>query len=332
MNYIGIDISESFFHSAKLDLEKGKYQVREWLYKTETNLKDFADSLDSSTDICVMEATGVYHLSLAYYLVEHGFQVYVLNPLSVKRYRQMKQSISKTDKQDAIFIASYANSEVKDLILFQIPDQTLTQLKQRRMLLNQLQKQLQAVENQIHALNHHPQPDRFTMDFLHHNRQQFKEQIQQVHKHIHELIEQDYSQQKELLLTIPGFGEATSNTFIETINSFDHSDQDNASKAFVKFVGLAPCIIQSGSSIRRQASINRSGAPLLRQKLFLPALTLCTKSLKDNPFKTFFLRLRSNGKSFKEAIVAVMHKMVRVAFAILKSKVPYSAELSVITK
>lgn len=39
----------------------------------------------------------------------------------------MKQSISKTDEQDAIFIASYAASEVEDLLLFQIPDQALTQ-------------------------------------------------------------------------------------------------------------------------------------------------------------------------------------------------------------
>lgn len=61
MNYAGIDINESFFYLAKLDTKSGKYLVKKWAYKTETNLKDFADKLDSSTDICVMEATGVYH-------------------------------------------------------------------------------------------------------------------------------------------------------------------------------------------------------------------------------------------------------------------------------
>lgn len=332
MNYIGIDISKDFFHSAKIDKKSGKYQVREWSYKTETDLEKFTDSLDSTTDVCLMEATGVYHLSLAYYLVEHGFQVYAVNPLSVKRYRQMKQSISKTDKQDAIFIAAYAETEVKNLRPFQIPDKTLTQLKQRRMLLNQLQKQLQVVENQLHAVNHHPQPDSFTVDFLQNNRQQIKNQITQVQKHIHDLVQEDYAQQKELLLTIPGFGESTSNTFIETVNSFEGLDDDNASKSFVKFVGLAPCIIQSGSSVRKHSTIARSGSPLLRQKLFLPAVTLCTKTLKDNPFKTFYLRLRANGKSFKEAIVAVMHKMVRVAIAILKSSAPYKMEIAESTK
>lgn len=332
MNYIGIDISDGFFHSAKIDKQSGKYQVREWAYKTDADLKHFTDSLDSTLDACLMEATGVYHLSLAYYLVEQGFKVYVVNPLSIKRYRQMKQSISKTDKQDAIFIAAYAVIEAKELRLFQIPDQTLTQLKQRRMLLNQLQKQLHACENELHALSRHPRPDSFTVDFLRNSQQEIKTKIKHVQEHIHDLIEKDYGQQKELLLTIPGFGESTANTFIQTVNGFEGLDDENASKAFAKFVGLAPSITQSGSSVRKQSTIARSGAPLLRQKLFLPAVTICMKTLKDNPFKTFFLRLRANGKSFKEAIVAVMHKMVRVAIAILKSSIPYKIDIAQQTK
>lgn len=43
----------------------------------------------------------------------------------------------------------------------------------------------------------------------------------------------------------------------------------------------------------------------------------------DNVFKTFFKNLRERGKSHKEAIVATMHKILRVAFAIIKTGKPF---------
>ena len=49
----------------------------------------------------VMEATGAYYLRLAHFLMEQGVQVSVINPLSIKRYAQMKLARAKTDKYDA---------------------------------------------------------------------------------------------------------------------------------------------------------------------------------------------------------------------------------------
>ncbi len=51
--------------------------------------------------LVVMEATGYCHYRLAQYLYEHGHCVSVVNPLSVKRFIQMKLSKVKTDKSDA---------------------------------------------------------------------------------------------------------------------------------------------------------------------------------------------------------------------------------------
>lgn len=328
MNYIGIDISENSFHSAKLCSKNGKYQVKECSYRTAEDLANFTQNLDKSNDWCVMEATGVYHLNLAYWLTEHGYQVSVVNPLSVKRYRQMKGSISKTDSQDAIYIAQYAQSESMSLTLFKIPQEIIVQLTHRRMLLNSLQSQLQVVDNQLHALAHHPNPDKFTQEFLNNNKTFLQAQVKEVQRNINQLIDQDYSQQKEILLSIPGFGHTTANVFIETINTFDGIEKDNAIKAFAKFAGLAPTIEQSGKSVRKQATIARSGCPLLRTKLFLPAVTVSIRTKKDNIFKTFYVRLRSAGKSFKEAIVAVMHKMTRVAIALIKSGSMFNTNFS----
>lgn len=57
---------------------------------------------------CIMEATGYYHYQLAYFLIERNILVSVENPLSVKRFIQMKLSKIKTDKSAAKMICAYA--------------------------------------------------------------------------------------------------------------------------------------------------------------------------------------------------------------------------------
>lgn len=54
-----------------------------------------------------MEATGYYQYRLAQFLNANGFLVSVVNPLSVKRFIQMKLTKVKTDKSDARSICEY---------------------------------------------------------------------------------------------------------------------------------------------------------------------------------------------------------------------------------
>ncbi|WP_442903876.1 IS110 family transposase, partial [Gilvimarinus sp. 1_MG-2023] len=65
-----------------------------------SGFKKFEKLLDLRSH-CVMEATGYYHYQLAYFLLESGIKLSVENPLSVKRFIQMKLSKIKTDKSDS---------------------------------------------------------------------------------------------------------------------------------------------------------------------------------------------------------------------------------------
>ena len=60
---------------------------------------------------CVMEATGYYHLQLAYFLKSKDFLVSIENPLKIKRFIQMNLSKVKTDKSDALWIMKYGKSQ-----------------------------------------------------------------------------------------------------------------------------------------------------------------------------------------------------------------------------
>ena len=72
-----------------------------------SGFKKVAKLLDNQSH-CVMESRGSYHYQLAYHLLESGIRVSVENPLSVKRFIQMKLSKIKTDKSDSKLIYEYA--------------------------------------------------------------------------------------------------------------------------------------------------------------------------------------------------------------------------------
>lgn len=55
----------------------------------------------------IMEATGTYHFPIASYLKEKGYDVRIINPLEMKRYRCQGIRNPKTDRIDSLIIAQY---------------------------------------------------------------------------------------------------------------------------------------------------------------------------------------------------------------------------------
>ncbi len=97
--YFGIDISKSVFDVTDSEGNYSQFENRV------SGFKKFLKLLDSKSH-CVMEATVYYQL--AYFLVDNSISVSVENPLSVKRFIQMKLSRIKTDKSDSKMICEYA--------------------------------------------------------------------------------------------------------------------------------------------------------------------------------------------------------------------------------
>ena len=62
--------------------------------------------LDGETRV-VMEATGNYHMPVAYFLRDSGFYVSVVNAMLVHDYGNNSLRRAKTDKKDAIKLANY---------------------------------------------------------------------------------------------------------------------------------------------------------------------------------------------------------------------------------
>lgn len=116
-------------HTVGIDVSKGKSMIavmrpggEEVLSPFEvhhtghdlTLLSDKLKSLDGETRV-VMEATGSYHLPIAWLLDHEGFYVSVVNPVLIHGYGNNSVRRGKTDKKDALKIASYGLQYWADL-------------------------------------------------------------------------------------------------------------------------------------------------------------------------------------------------------------------------
>lgn len=108
IKYFGIDISKDVFDLC--DDNYNYYQFKNSL----SGFKKLIKLLDTNT-VCVMEATGYYHVRLGYFLLDYGFKVSIVNPLRIKRYIQMELSKIKTDKSDSKMIQLYGKDRVPKL-------------------------------------------------------------------------------------------------------------------------------------------------------------------------------------------------------------------------
>ena len=150
-HYIGIDVSKAKFDLAWIrDIDKSTYKTK--VFKN--NPRDFATIVnwlksnvsDDLSDIHVtVEATGVYHENVAYYLHDQGLDVSIVNPAFVRSYADSLGSRHKTDKQDSILLARFAHNTKPDL--WTPPPAEARHLKSLISRLDALQQDLQREEN-----------------------------------------------------------------------------------------------------------------------------------------------------------------------------------------
>jgi len=123
----------------------------------------------------------------------------------------------------------------------------------------------------------------------------------------------------KLLMTIPGVGIRTAETFVAWV---DDITRFRNNRQIGSYFGLVPCQDASADK-NRLGHITRDGPPVMR-KLICEATWTAIK--KCPAFKQFFERVMG-GKSERRkiAVVATMHRMIRVMGAMLRGGEAYDA-------
>ena len=89
---------------------------------------------------------------------------------------------------------------------------------------------------------------------------------------------------------------------------------DMKAKQWVAFAGLDPRPFESGTSTKKPRSISRAGNRYLRDALYFPALVA---SQQDEHVSAYYQKLLAAGKKPKQAIVAIMRKMLLALWGML---------------
>ena len=313
MNYVGIDVAKLSLQVCVLleqavqkefpNTRKGHNELVKWLWK------------QGGKDLFVgMEATGSYGEELCVYLQAQAIKVSVINPIRIKAYAKSQLKRHKTDAIDAELIADFCRTQEPELWVAPSPEaQELRALVRH---LDDLKALRQAEKNRLEAK---PSSKTVVRDLQEHVAF-LEKQIKKLEKDIDDHLKRypSLKQQSELLDSIPGIGHTTIAHLLAELGDLTRFSDV---RQVVALAGLNPQQRQSGSSVHYTAGISRMGRFSLRAALYMPALV----AMRYNPIlKVFAERLAKNGLKPKQVIVAVMRKLLHLAYGILKNKEPFN--------
>lgn len=307
MDVVGIDISKDDFHACLVQGERqqpnsfpnnksGYSQMLRWLKNRRC----------SQVHAC-LEATGAYWTGVAQALYDGGVVVSVVNPSRTAFYARSLLRRTKTDKVDAAMIAQFCQTQRPDAWVPPAPEileirGLLTyrdHLVAERVKLNQAISQLH-VSKELGRLH---QRQMKTLDA----------QVTAIEKQLRVLVDRhaDVADCVARLTAVKGIGFLTALFLIAWLPIERLRDE----KAAAAYVGLTPRERRSGTSIHGQVRICKTGNGTLRKALYLAA----TSAMRYNAvLAPFAARLRAAGKAPKVVHVAVMRKMVVLAYRLLK--------------
>ena len=305
--YIGIDIAKATFDA---DINGAIRQFKNNAAGAKALMK--ATAADSTY---IIEATGNYSVMLAEALYADDRRVKIVNPLSAKRFAQLKLKRTKTDPIDAHLLSQYG--EIATEPEFEPINDDANAAKQDQSVLEGLKKIKTQLENQLEALRQLPRPSPEAIKALRDEIKHVKQTMDKLSTKIRTRCQAAYPGLVERLETIPGIGPVISSTLVVATDGFERFEDP---KQVVAYVGACPTQYQSGSSVRGHGPISRTCNPTVRTKCYMGALAA---KRGKNEFREFYSRKRAEGKPHKVAMMGTINKLLRVAFAVAKQGVDY---------
>lgn len=311
-NYCGIDVS-----SETLDLYfKNKEGILQHLQVTNT-VTGFRKmiKLSGKKTHFVMEATGVYHLNLIFFLKEQNIAFSVVNALQIKRYIQMHLERNKSDKKDAKRIYEYGVERQPEIYV--MPDKEYFECRSLNNAIHDLTKEITKFSNQIHSIKKCP----FETKVIEKSFEKIVKKLTEEKQNLEIILQQKLiaweADMLKLVTSVKGIGRRAGAELIIYTQGFKDMD---SYKQLISYAGLSPIEYRSGSSIRGRVRICKQGGKQLRNILYMCALN----AKKTNAqCRALFDRLVEKGKNKKAAVIAVCNKLLKIVFGVVKNKTMY---------
>jgi transposase len=247
-----------------------------------------------------MEPTGHYWLNLVHYLKEHHISCGVVNPLHVKKSKELDDnSPTKNDVKDAKVIAQL----VKDgrYAIPNIPQGIYAELREAMKIRDHLSTDLRVVQGRVHNWL-----DRYFPEFLTVFKDwECKSAIQMLSL---SMLPQ------ELVLAIKGIGRDTVAGFLAEVGDIANYHHP---KQIVKLAGLNLQENTSGKH-KGQAKITKRGRRKLRALLFRVIMPLVAKNQAFKALHEYYTKRPDNPLKKMQSLIALCSKLIRILFGIMK--------------
>lgn len=310
--FVGIDVSKATLEVAYRGVEKTQQYGN-----TEEGIKALLDQLKADKEsiaVILMEATGGLERVAATMLCLAGYAVMVVNPRQAHDFSKALGYLSKTDATDAQALSQFAHTlyhgDRREKLLMVLPGKEQDLLQALITRRSQLIGIRVAEENRL-ASAHRSQHKsiRAVMTLL-------DKQIAKIDDDIGNNLQDHFKDKLDLLKGLKGVGKNTQAVLMACLPELGRL----TNREIAKLVGVAPLNNDSGKM--RGKRTTWGGRADVRSALYMA--TLSAKKW-DPAISTFYQRLIAVGKKPKVALVACMHKLLRIINAVIKSNQPWNS-------
>lgn len=288
---------------------KGFEELLHWSRKRQKN---------KSQLLFVMEATGVYHEDLCYFLYERGEEVKVVLPQQVKYFAKSLNVKTKTDKVDAGIIAEIGLERSHRLRSWQPPSKEFKSIRDISREVTRLKRAKTAAASQVHALKAAHESCPKVVDIAKRHQQNLGELIGELEGLLLAEVKKDRELYKKVkqVSTIKGLGVLSVVKIIAETNGFLLFDNI---KQVISYAGLDIIEKQSGK-FKGKPKLSKKGNSYLREVLYMPAVSASTHNKK---LKKIYDRLNEKFIYKKQSLAAVMRKLLVLVYTLWKNGEEY---------
>jgi len=322
---VGIDVSKNDFHCclSVINTEQlVKVRSSRKFANSSSGFKKLVEWIDLNTKeelavFFVMEATGVYHEQLAWYLHHKGLSISILLPNKAKKYLQANGAKSKNDKIDAQGLSRIGAE--KRLELWVPPSKYLYDLRSCTRQHQSLNDMHCAVNNQLEAITHSQFQSKAIIKQLKKTMQLLEQQMKEMEKVIQKIIKEDeiLSSHYKNISAIKGIAMLSFAVIAAETNGFTLF-KDAAS--LVSYAGYDVVENQSGNHVGH-TKISKKGNSRLRRILHMPAL--CAVREDQPQFKRLYERVYNRTGIKMKGYVAVQKKLLVMSYYLWKKNEAY---------
>lgn len=308
--FVGIDVSQ-----ARLDLAT-RPEGRAWsVANAAAGHAALATELGALRPaLIVLEATGGLEVPLLAALGAAGLPVVAINPRQARDFAKATGRLAKTDALDAAVLAHFAEA-VRPAVR-PLPDAATRELEALLTRRRQLVEMRTAEANRRRAAGSRQVREQIGAHLAWLDRE-----LAALDRELRDRVRASplWRERERLLRSVPGVGPVLSATLLAALPELGRLDR----KELAALVGVAPLNRDSGTRRGRRGTWGGRGA--VRAVLYMAALV----ATRRNPaIAALYARLLVAGKSKKVALVACMHKLLRILNALLRRQTPWNPEVA----